>query len=57
MVMIIIQLNIIVFCVGGAGGNTLYLCCVIYLLLIGFIDGRCVCVVNKHKTSEGFKMK
>jgi len=51
MVMIIIQLNIIVFCVRGGGGNTLY------LLLIGFIDGRFVCIVNKHKTSEGFKMK
>jgi len=26
-------------------------------LLIGFIDSRCVCIVNKHKTSEGFKVK
>jgi len=25
--------------------------------LIGFIDGRCVCIVNKHKISEGFKIK
>lgn len=27
------------------------------LLSVDFIDGRCVCAVNKHKTSEEFKIK